>query len=513
MSQVLIIDDDELFCELLTIKAEELGTHPASAHTMEEGWKLASTQPFDLVFLDVRLPDGNGLDLLPKLKQTSSAPEVIIITGLGDADGAELAIKSGAWDYVEKGSFTLKEMSLILSRALQYREEKSSAKVPLALKREGIIGTSQPMQACYDLLAQASASDANVLITGETGTGKELFARAVHHNSKRASGRFVVVDCAAIPISLVESLLFGHRRGSFTGADRSRKGLIEQAHGGSLFLDEVGELPMSMQKAFLRVLQERRFRPLGSTQEIESDFRLIAATNRDLEEMSAQKQFRQDLLFRLRSLVMELPPLRDRVDDLHDLVLFHVDKICSRFGIRHKGFDPEFMEALKHYHWPGNVRELVNTLEQVITASQTSPTLFPHHLPEKMRIDLARASLTKDAPAESPEPKPDSDYWGAPSSPDITPSETAKAEPRPRLSEPEVRWTEPETREPQPSGDQLPPWKDYLKAAASKSEKLYLNRLLQITNGDVNSACKIAGLSRSTLYHHLKKHGISTRDH
>ncbi len=508
MAQVLIIDDDELFCELLAIKAKELGTVAVEAHTLDQGWKMASAKPFDVVFLDVRLPDGNGLDLLPKLKQTSAAPEVIIITGAGDADGAELAIKSGAWDYVEKGSFSLKDMSLILSRALQYRKEKSSSKLPLALKREGIVGKSQPMQACYDLLAQASASEANVLITGETGTGKELFARSVHQNSKRASGRFVVVDCAAIPDSLVENLLFGHQRGTFTGADRSRKGLIEQAHSGSLFLDEVGELPMSMQKAFLRVLQEKRFRPLGSTSEIESDFRLVAATNRDLEEMAQQGNFRKDLLFRLRSLTMELPSLRERLDDMRDLVVHHVDRICSRFDIRNKGFDTEFVESLKHYSWPGNVRELVNTLEQAIATAQESPTLFPHHLPERIRISSARASLEKDSakPPLETEPPGTASALAADSGQDA--AAVQPVEPEPETAPEDFRKPEPEWED----LNQLPPWKEYLKAEASEAEKRYLLRLLKECGGDVAEACKIAGLSRSTLYHHLKKYHISTRN-
>jgi two-component system NtrC family response regulator len=420
-----------------------------------------------VVFLDVRLPDGNGLDLLPRLKQMPQAPEVLIITGAGNADGAELAIKSGAWDYVQKGSVSLQEMALTLNRALQYRREKTASKQPLALKREGIIGKGQRMQACYDLLAQAASSEANVLINGETGTGKELFARAVHRNSSRADDRFVVVDCAAIPDSLVESLLFGHKRGTFTGADRSRKGLIEQAHGGSLFLDEVGELPMGMQKAFLRVLQERRFRPLGASTEIESNFRLIAATNRDLDQMVQNGRFRQDLLYRLRSLNMELPALRERLEDLRDLVLFHIDAICDRFGVSYKGFYLGFMDALKRYEWPGNVRELVNTLEQAITSAGDSPTLFPHYLPERMRISLARSSMEKE--------------------------------------------TTPTGQLPPETGSKLPPWKEYLKAEASSAERRYLERLLDITKGDVTQACGVAGLSRSTLYHHLKKHGISTR--
>jgi two-component system NtrC family response regulator len=496
MAQILIIDDDEMFSELLAVKVRELGHKALMAATIAQGSQLTSQQLFDVVLLDVSLPDGNGLDLLPRLKQMPQAPEVLIITGAGNADGAELAIKSGAWDYVQKGSVSLQEMALTLNRALQYRREKTASKQPLALKREGIIGKGQRMQACYDLLAQAASSEANVLINGETGTGKELFARAVHRNSSRADDRFVVVDCAAIPDSLVESLLFGHKRGTFTGADRSRKGLIEQAHGGSLFLDEVGELPMGMQKAFLRVLQERRFRPLGASTEIESNFRLIAATNRDLDQMVQKGRFRQDLLYRLRSLNMELPPLRERLEDLRDLVLFHIDAICDRFGVSYKGFNSDFMDALKRYEWPGNVRELVNTLEQAITSAGDSPTLFPHYLPERMRISLARSSMAQDTESQ------------AINGQDQTPQDTeAAATPQPPQS------AQPQEAEPVPTGlgDHLPPWKEYLKNEAAEAERRYLDRLLDLAKGDINQACEMAGLSRSTLYHHLKKHGITAR--
>ena len=197
------------------------------------------------------------------------------------------------------------------------------------------------------MIAQAAGSDVNVFITGETGTGKELFARAVHENSPRARGNFVVVDCTALPETLVESLLFGHEKGTFTGAEKARDGLVRQAHCGTLFLDEVGELPLNMQKAFLRVLQERRFRPLGGSREIESDFRLVAATNRNLDQMVRAGQFREDLLFRLRSYVIELPPLRERPEDLQELARFYADRFCERYGLPSKGFSPDFIRTLQ----------------------------------------------------------------------------------------------------------------------------------------------------------------------
>jgi len=284
MADILIIDDDQLICTTLSHVVRAQNHTPACAFSLKEGLAMASARSFDVVFLDVRLPDGSGLDIVQALRDTPSSPEVIIITGFGDVDGAELAITHGAWDYLEK-SASIDEIILPLERALQYRAERQAKARPTALKLEGIVGSSPPMRTAIELLAQAAASDANVLVTGETGTGKELFSWAIHANSPRAGKNFVVVDCAALPETIVESVLFGHERGAFTGADRSKTGLITQAHGGTLFLDEVSELPPSVQGSFLRALQERRFRPVGSVREVTSDFRLIAASNRNLDEM------------------------------------------------------------------------------------------------------------------------------------------------------------------------------------------------------------------------------------
>ncbi len=298
MAEILIIDDDEMMCSTLAALVERSNHRATCAMTLKQGLRQATDNDIDVVFLDVKMPDGNGLDLLPEIENCPSGPEVIIITGFGDLNGAELAIKSGAWDYIEKG-FSIKEITLSLERALQYRKEKkevAQTRKMVPLKRDKIIGNSVALNHCLEMVAQSAESEANVFITGETGTGKELFARAVHDNSLRRHEKFVVVDCTSLPETLVESLLFGHEKGSFTGADKARDGLVKQADKGTLFLDEVGELPMVLQKAFLRVLQEHRFRPLGSNREVESNFRLIAATNRDLDAMVTEGTFRSDLL-------------------------------------------------------------------------------------------------------------------------------------------------------------------------------------------------------------------------
>src|SRR5512143_462822 len=406
MAKILIVDDDPLARDSLSRVVKKMGHEPFEAGSISAARERIPAEAFDLVFCDVRMPDGSGLDLLPEIRAAASSPEVVIVTGFGDPDGAELAIKKGAWDYIEK-PLSVKAVMLCVERALQYRDKKKAAVVAVALNVEGIVGASPKLRACLDLLAQASTSEANILITGETGTGKELFAQAIHRNSSRSNRNFVVVDCAALPETLVESTLFGHVRGAFTGADKPRDGLVRQADGRTLFLDEIGELSISIQKAFLRVLQEKRFRPVGGGAEVTSDFRLVAATNRNLEDLIKTGGFREDLMFRLRTLVLELPPLREMKEDIKDLTLHYLVRFCELYDLPVKGYSPDFMEVLLAYDWPGNIRELIQALEKAIISAKEEPVLFPKHLPDHIRIHLARASvLQKRTPAPEPGPSP-----------------------------------------------------------------------------------------------------------
>jgi len=467
MATVLIIDDDETLCYSLSRVVTAKGHQAVTAQTLADGLLKASKAPFDAVFLDVRLPDGNGLEALSELDRLPSSPEVIIITGLGDPDGAELAMINGAWDYIEKTAST-KDIALTLARALQYREEKQSAveaSPVVSLVRDGIIGGSPGIKGCLDLVARSAVSDANILITGETGTGKELFARAVHTNSQRKKGPFVIVDCASIPETLVESLLFGHKKGAFTGADRERTGLILDAHNGTLFLDEVGELPMSLQKAFLRVLQERTVRPVGGRQEVESHFRLVAATNRNLEAMVGEGTFRKDLLYRIQAFTMELPALRDRTSDIKEIAAYHIHRFCERYGMDHKGVSSDFYETLESHAWPGNVRELVNILDQALISARNESILYPKHLPPRLRAQVARAKLGSAMVEEGTTPN---GY----------------------------------------QLDDMPTLQDYRDTVCREAEKRYLDDLMRVTAGNVKKACDLAGLSQSRLYALLKQHGL-----
>jgi two-component system, NtrC family, response regulator len=455
MADILIVDDDQILARMLADHMIASGHRAETAHTLAEGVHKIKSTPFDVVFLDVQLPDGNGLEYLPQFKGAQSMPEVIIITGQGEADGAEKAVISGAWSYIEK-PYIFRELPLHLTRALQYRQEKKKVvEVPVALKRDKIIGSSPPLNKCLDQVARAAACDVSVLLAGATGTGKELFAKAIHENSARAGKNFVVVDCAALPETLIESILFGHVKGAFTSAEKQQDGLVRHAHGGTLFLDEVGELPVNIQKTFLRLLQEHEYMPVGSSKLEYSDFRLVAATNRDLGECVHSGNFRDDLLFRLQAFTIDLPPLKERLEDIRELVTYFIARLCERYGLETKGVAPDFIEALIAYDWPGNIRELYQTIEQVFTGALLGPTCFAIHLPEKFRVQQARAGFETRKNVDS------------------------------------LSMT-------------LASWREYKEV----HEKNYIQKLKLVADNNISEACRISGLSRTRLYQLLNKYGV-----
>jgi two-component system, NtrC family, response regulator len=461
MARILIIDDDPQVCETLQSLNFRLGHECLAAHTLKDGLEQLGRMEFDLVFLDVRLPDGNGLQALGQIRNQTSPPDVIVLTGQGDPEGAELAIQGGVWDYLVKPS-PIKQIKETLNRALAYRREKKASGQTMTLDLKDVVGESSVMRRCYERIAQAGGSDSTVLLTGETGTGKELLARSIHRNSLRSSRAFVVVDCASLTESLLESILFGHTKGSFTGAARDRVGLVKIADQGTLFLDEIGELPLSAQKTFLRVLQERRFRPVGSNQELESDFRLISATNRDLAAMVKSGEFRQDLYYRINTIQLHLPALREREDDVLILARYHIDKLCRQRNIPIKEMDPDLEGMLRRYEWPGNVRELFNTIEQAFVHSGAEKTVYAQHLPQAVRIRVARTILGQ-----------------------------GKGEAGPDEAQMEVE-------------EALPTLKDF----KTSKEREYLLRLVGSHGKDIQKMLSVSGLSRSHLYAMLKKHDI-----
>lgn len=461
MALICVLDDDSLTRRLIGAAVEEQGHTTVTASTITEGLATCGRNLVDVVFLDLMLPDGNGLDIIPRLRDLPSRPEIVIVTGHGDAEGAELAIRHGAWDYLTK-PLSLENLVLILNRVVAFRRQREKPSERYRIKPAGIIGESHALRACLDMVAQAAASDASVLILGETGTGKELFASAVHEHSQRASRPFVALDCASITDTLLEDRIFGHEKGAFTGADRNRDGVVRQAHEGTLFLDEVGELSLSLQRSFLRVLETRRFRPIGSTREVSSDFRLIAATNRNLKEMVDLELFRSDLLFRLKGITITLPPLRERREDIPLICSHYLDQLCSHYGECEKQLTDDLLETLARYDWPGNVRELVHALERAFTAARSEPEIFSGHLPVDIRMAVAKR----------------------------------------RFQEPEA--AKPGQATASAAGvDAFQSFRDYRDSA----EKSYLKGLLGHA-GTMTEASRISGLSRGHLYQLLKKHGL-----
>lgn len=478
MANILIIDDDPQIRELLT---ESLGQHMLMvAENHREGLDMVSFCPFDLVLLDVNLPDGNGLDALPSIKAANSAPEVIIITGEGNTEGAKMAIDSGAWDYILK-PFSTHEIHLNVNRALEFRASKvalTSASDNI-LDRSRIIGNAPALVSRLNMVTQCAKSDANVLISGLTGTGKELFAETIHRNSSQKGSRFVVVDCAALPEQLVESVLFGHVKGAYTGADSNQEGLVKKADKGTLFLDEIGELPLSIQKKFLRILQERKFKPVGGTREIESNFRLISATNRNLEEMVENNEFRSDLLYRLKTIHIDLPPLKECREDIKALTLHYIHSLCDHHGFETKGFVPEFLKTLESYDWPGNIREFINSLETAILSNQESTMLYPNYLPNRIRIHHVQSSIDKQG----------QQFSGA--------SDPQGVKHCPSIGLPDILLNPIKS---------LKMVKDHVMG---ETEKIYLQKLILAAKGDIETACRLSCLSKSHLYSLLKKYNIN----
>ncbi|MHC1790531.1 sigma-54-dependent transcriptional regulator [Solidesulfovibrio sp.] len=466
MGNVLIIDDDQTIRDALARVVERLGHTPALAATLADGLKQAADTAVDVVFLDVRMPDGNGLDAISDIRRAPSGPEVIVITGWGDPDGAERAMRQGAWDYIEKPP-TVKTMTTPLVSAMAHRRRgRANEQAAAAFRFPGILGGNPGRAHSIEQAARAAVSDVNVLLTGPTGSGKELFARAIHDNSPRRDGAFVVVDCAALPATIVESVLFGSEKGVYTGADRRREGLLVRAHGGTLFLDEVAEMPLSVQKAFLRVLQERRVRPVGGLEESPCHFRLVAATNQDLQAMVRDGLFREDLLFRLQGVGIELPPLAGHPDDILDFAGHFVVTAAKRPGTPEHALSEEFSRALLAYPWPGNVRELKNTMEGALALAGNDDALLPVHLPLHIRV-LAARNRVSGRFAETATGEVPSGPWGLSAAP-------------------------------------LPRFRDF----RDSREAQYLRELVTRHGGDISRMLDVSGLSRSRLYALLKKHGV-----
>jgi DNA-binding NtrC family response regulator len=470
--RVLALDDDidvlRPIARLLTVRGFELAPHTSSDAALSA--LRAEPRGFDVFLLDRFLgPGEDGLDVLVAARKI--APELPVVMLSGDESGvtASAALRAGAFHFLSKPVEDIEVVSLTLTRAahygrLQLRARVLEEQVQVNQKFEHMVGSAPIMRELYAMVAKVAVADVSVLVQGESGTGKELAARAIHSRSPRARGPFVAINCGAIPENLIDSELFGHARGAFTGAVEARAGAFVEAHGGTLFLDEVGEIPLSVQQRLLRVLQEHEVRPVGGTGARKVDVRVIAATHVNLDDLVAEQRFRPDLYYRLNVVAIRMPPLRERMDDLPLIVAHLLEKHATRMKRPTPRFSPEAMGYLSRYAWPGNVRELENLIQRALALSAEAE-IGPEVLPPR----LAAGSGPRPIIAESAGPAP-------------TPDELA--------------WV-----------DELT-YKQARDQAVGQFERQYFERLLRRTDGNLSEAARIAGLDRSNLRRTLSRLGM-----
>lgn len=403
--KILVADDEKSMREFLDIMLKKEGYKVTLASNGEEVIKLIEKDIFDLALVDIRMPRQDGLSVLKRIKTVSPETIVIMITAFASADTAIKAMKEGAYDYITK-PFKIDEMKLVIQNALEKRRLQKENQILKQVVREryqfdNIIGQSSKMLELYDLLEKVVPTKTNILITGESGTGKELVAKAIHYNSPRRDKPFVTLNCGAIPESLIESELFGHMKGAFTDAINTKKGLFEVADEGTIFLDEISELPLLMQVKLLRVLQDREFKRVGGTEDIRVDVRIISATNKDLEEAVREKQFREDLFYRLNVIQIKIPSLRDRKEDIPLLASHFLKKYSEELGKQISQISPEALRVLVQYDYPGNVRELQNIIERAV-ALETSRELTVQNLSSYIeeQVPFKRKAIDLDIPNE-----------------------------------------------------------------------------------------------------------------
>jgi two-component system response regulator AtoC len=388
---VLIVDDEaELRKSVASVLASSMPDFTFNVKEAENGKEALSqvqASDFDLVLMDVRMPEMTGLEALAQIKTIDPRIFVVIMTAHSNLSDAVTAIREGAYDYVEK-PVQPEKLAIIVTKALETQEMVSSLAISAPILDDDVdtefVGSSKKMREIFDLINRLSQVDTTVLIRGENGTGKELVARAIHFNSPRKHGEFVAINCGAIPESLMESELFGHEKGAFTGAVERKIGKFQLANKGTIFLDEVAELRPDMQVKLLRVLQEKRFTPVGSNREVSSNARVIAATNRNLEKMIEEHTFREDLFYRLNVMPIFLPPLRERTDDLENLINHFVRRFNRKMGRHIQGFAPDAVEMLRKYRWPGNIRELENLIERCFII-ENGTQITAHSMPDAVK--------------------------------------------------------------------------------------------------------------------------------
>lgn len=469
---VLLVDDEEDLCLLMQMTLARMGIKTHIAYRVEQAKKFFTEFQYDACLTDLNLPDGNGLDLVKHVTQNYPNTPIAVLTAYGNMDIAIAALKAGAFDFVSK---PVNQMHLdqLIQKALNRPQPEQEA-AETALENKLLIGRSAPIQQLRIALKKIARSQAPVFITGESGTGKEVVANLVHRLSNRSEGPFIAINCGAIPTELMESELFGHKKGSFTGATQDKQGLILSAHGGSLFLDEIAELPLNMQVKLLRAVQEKKIRPVGSDQEIDVDFRVISASHQDLELLVQQGRFRQDLFFRIHVMDLVLPPLRERGQDILLLANHFIQKISQEWEVSVKTLSSRAEQFLLQQYFPGNVRELRNIIERAITLSDDES------------IDLAHLQTA--------------------------PLRSSIANPAPSFANANVEDVETPQRSASPtmSSKKLPP--EGLERYLENIEKEILLNALNLTHWNRTLAAKKLGMTFRSLRYRLKKFGLDTED-
>jgi two-component system response regulator HydG len=450
---ILVVDDEQETCDLLDMALGRHGFKVTASTNAARALELVGEHDFDVVLTDLSMPEMSGLDLCERVLGTRPDMPVVVITGQGSLETAIGAIRVGAYDFITK-PVDPKLLFLSVSRAIQHRRLSDEVKrLRQAVDGDGaeaarIVGQSGAMRRVYELIQRVGESDASVLIHGETGTGKELIARGIHSKSRRKNGPFVAINCAAVPHSLLESELFGHARGAFTDAKAQRTGLFVQASGGTLFLDEIGELPIDVQPKLLRALQERKVRPVGANQEIPFDARIVAATNRNLEDEVYEKRFREDLYYRINVVKIDVPPLRERGGDVLHLAQHFLKQFAERNAKPTLELSTTAAEKLMAYNWPGNVRELENCMEHAVALARFDQ-ITVEDLPEKIRAYRAeRFVVAANDPTEI--------------------------------------------------------------VTMDELERRYILRVLSLVGGNKSRAAQVLGFDRRTLYRKLERYGAAT---
>ncbi len=468
---VLVVDDEPAMCELLTVRLEFHGYQVSARHDLAGALEVLSSEPVDAMVVDLRLQQGSGLDVLNEVQRRSLDVPVVVLTAHGTIETAVEAMGRGAYGFLTK-PFHDHELLQKLAHAVEsvrLRRELAGLRRIVAggSSENHLLGTSEPIQQLRMLIARVAPTEATVLVLGESGTGKELVARLLHAGSARKAGPFVALNCAALPAELLESELFGHVRGAFTGAARDKEGVFAAAAGGTLFLDEVGDAPAAVQVKLLRVLQEQRFTPVGTTREAVADVRVVAATNKDLQQEVAAGRFREDLFYRLHVVPVTTPPLRERREDVPLLAKLFLARCGARNGIGTPRLSAAALEVLLEHTWPGNVRELANVIEAAALLSRDGT------------LDAAQVRAVMSAPASKP----------------VVLREAEVAAPA------GLSWLV-------DRGSSLPP----LKEARDACERAYLEEALRRSDGNVSAAARLAGRNRTDLHDLLKKHGLSSAD-